>query len=65
MACKYYYNGKEFTESELKAAMLAGEFDRDAKNMGIDIPSMKVVSGPSVASKEQTTGRVTPNLSNS
>ena len=64
MACKYYYNGKEFTESELKAAMLAGEFDRDAKNMGIDIPSMKVVSGPSVASKEQVSGRVTPNLSN-
>ena len=64
MACKYYYNGKEFTESELKAAMLAGEFDRDAESMGIDIPSMKVVSGPSVASKEQTTGRVTPNLSN-
>ena len=53
MACKYYYNGKEFTESELKAAMLAGEFDRDAKNMGIDIPSMKVVSGPSIRSKEQ------------
>jgi hypothetical protein len=64
MACKYYYNGKEFTESELKAAMLAGEFDRDAKSLGIDIPSMKVVSGPSVSSKEQTTGRVTPNLSN-
>lgn len=64
MACKYYYNGKEFTESELKAAMLAGEFDRDAEGLGIDIPSMKVVSGPSVASKEQTTGRVTPNLSN-
>lgn len=53
MACKYYYNGKEFTESELKAAMLAGEFDREAKNMGIDIPSMKVVSGPSIRSKEQ------------
>lgn len=64
MACKYYYNGKEFTESELKAAMLAGEFDREAKNMGIDIPSMKVVSGPSVQSREQTSGRVTPNLSN-
>lgn len=53
MACKYYYNGKEFTESELKAAMLAGEFDREAKNMGIDIPSMKVVSSPSIRSKEQ------------
>jgi hypothetical protein len=53
MACKYYYNGKEFTESELKAAMLAGEFDRDAKNLGIDIPSMKVVSGPSIRSKDQ------------
>lgn len=64
MACKYYYNGKEFTESELKAAMLAGEFDRDAKNMGIDIPSMKVVPNSSVSSKEQTSGRVTPNLSN-
>lgn len=53
MACKYYYNGKEFTEEELKAAMLAGEFDREAKNMNIDIPSMKVVPRSPIMSKEQ------------
>lgn len=46
--CKYYFNGQEFTESELKSALLSGYFDQYAKDNGITLPTMKVVGNNKV-----------------
>lgn len=42
--CKYYFNGQEFTEEELKSALLSGYFDSYADERGIKLPTMKSVS---------------------
>lgn len=42
--CKYYFNGQEFSEQELKSALLSGYFDSYAQDAGIKLPTMKDVS---------------------
>lgn len=42
--CKYYFNGQEFTEEELKSALLSGYFDSYADEKGIKLPTMKSIS---------------------
>jgi hypothetical protein len=46
--CKYYFNGQEFTEAELKSALLSGSFDQYARDNGITLPTMKVVGANKV-----------------
>jgi len=46
--CKYYFNGQEFTEAELKSALLSGSFDQYARDNGVTLPTMKVVGNQKV-----------------
>lgn len=39
MACKYYFNGREYTEEEIKASILAGDFNKFADKVGVELPS--------------------------
>jgi len=57
--CKYYFNGQEFTEAELKSALLSGSFDQYAQENGITLPTMKVVGAKKV-SKILSKQSVTP-----
>jgi hypothetical protein len=51
MACKYYFNGREYTEEDIKASILAGDFNKFADKVGVELPS--VVPQDGVRAKEQ------------
>jgi hypothetical protein len=61
MACKYYYNGREYTEEELKASILAGDFNDNADKMGVSLPSAVPQKGVSAKQQMAKTQSVTYN----